>query len=103
MRAADLEKHLETEKAPWISLRLSSNRDTPKLLGFLLLLLTDADFEAFSFIVLERLVVVPSNGLQQVLIHIGVLRQNRHQRKTIVASGTERPEPFYIRDRHNRI
>src|SRR5579871_6494569 len=70
------------------------------LLGFLLLLLADADLEVQLLGFLERLVIVPRHGIVQICVHIGVLRQNRHNGEVLVAGRAERPEALHIRDCH---
>ena len=74
---------------------------TRKTTCLLLLLLTDADLEVQGLGVLERLVIVARHGVRQVLVHIGVLRQDGHQGEAIVAGRAEGPEPLHIRDCHN--
>ncbi len=68
---------------------------------FLLFLLTDTDFELHHFGILKRLVIVPRDRIRQVLVHLGILRQDGHQGEAIVAGRAEGPEPLYIRNCHN--
>jgi hypothetical protein len=51
---------------------------------------------------LKRLVIVTINGVLQVSIDVGIIRQNRHQGEIFVASGAKRPKTLYIRDGHTR-
>ena len=76
-------------------------RENAKLLCFLLFLLTDADLEVQHFSVLERLVIMPGDGIRQVLVDIGLLGKNGHQRKIIVAGRAIGPEPLHIWNSHN--
>jgi len=71
-----------------------------KLLRFLLLLLTDADLEVQNFGFLERLVIVACHGVRNILIDVGILGQDGHQREIIVAGRAEGPEPLHIRNCH---
>src|SRR5579884_3366696 len=71
------------------------------LLRLLLLLLTDADLEVGLLGILERLMIVPGHCIAQILVHVGILRQDCHQREILVARGTERPETLNIWDCHN--
>jgi hypothetical protein len=50
----------------------------PDLLGFLLFLLTDADFEHLVFSFLKSLMIVPGDGIFEVRVDVGVLRQDSH-------------------------
>src|ERR1019366_5659764 len=64
-------------------------------------LLTDADLGVQRLGVGERLVIVACHRVRQILLDIGALRQDGHQRVAIVAGWAEGPEPFHIRNCHN--
>ena len=70
------------------------------LLGFLLLLLADADLEVSLLRFLIRLVVVPGDSIAEVCVNVSGLREHRHQRETLVAGGAEGPETLYVGDCH---
>ena len=73
----------------------------PKLLRLLLLLLTDADLGVQRLGIGERLVIVACHRVRQVLVDIGALGQDGHQRVAIIAGWAVGPEPLHIRNCHN--
>ena len=73
------------------------------LLGFLLLLLTDADLEVELSGFLERFVIVPANRVRQVSIDVSFLRKHRHQREIVLAFRTEGPEALNVRNCHTLL
>ena len=74
-----------------------------RLFSFLLFLLTDTNLKLLLLGFLERLVVVPGNGVSQIGIDVGIAGQNRHQSISFVASRAKRPKALYIRDRHRSL
>jgi hypothetical protein len=74
-----------------------------QLLRFALLLLADADFEVQLFGFLESFVIVTRHGVAQILVHVGILGKDGHNREFFITGGTERPEPFDIGDCHDNF
>ena len=72
-----------------------------ELLCFLLLLLTDTNLEVLLLGFLVRLVIVTRDGIFQIRIYIGILRQDRHKREILVAGRAKWPKALYIRNGHN--
>jgi len=85
---------LETD--PWVCKTL--NFET--LLDLLLLLLTDADLEMLLLGFLVSLVIVTCDHIFQICVDIGVLRQNRHHREILIASGAKRAKALHVWDCH---
>src|SRR5439155_3415560 len=61
----------------------------------------DADLEVQLLGILERLVIVACHCVGEVLVDVGVLGQDGHQRETVIAGWAEGPEPLYVRNCHN--
>ena len=72
-----------------------------KLLLLDLFLLTDTNLGVQVLRILKTFMVVARNRVLQVIIHIGALRQDSHERVGVVAGWAEGPEPLYIRNCHN--
>jgi hypothetical protein len=62
--------------------------------------LADAHLEVQLFGFLERFVIVPRHGVGQILVDIGIFRQNRHYGEIFVAGRAEGSEAFNVRDCH---
>lgn len=73
------------------------------LLRLLLFLLTYADFEVLLFGFLIRLMIMPANGISQIRIDVGALRQHCHQREIVFAVRAKGPEPLHVRDCHTQL
>ena len=71
-----------------------------ELLSFLLFLLSDADLKLLLLRFLVRLVVMTGHGIFQVLVNIGVLRQDNHYSETLVAGRAKGPKAPDVRDCH---
>jgi len=78
-------------------------RGEKELFRLFLLLLTDANLEVLVFRFLVGFVVMPRHSIRQIGIHVGILRQNRHDREILVASRAKWPEPLDIRDCHTGL
>jgi len=74
-----------------------------KLLGFLLLLLADADLEVEDLGFLVGLVVMTSHSVSQVFVHIRILGEDCHQSEAFIARRTEGAKAFYVRNSHDFI
>ena len=72
-----------------------------KLLGFLLLLLTDANLKLLLFRFLIGFVVVASHRVFEVGVDVHTGRQDRHNREAFVTGRAEGPKALYVRDGHN--
>jgi hypothetical protein len=70
------------------------------LLGFLLLLLTDADLEHLLLCFLVGFVVVTSHSLIQILVDVGVFRKHRHHSEILVAGRAKWPKASHVRNCH---
>jgi len=73
------------------------------LLRSLLLLLTDADFEHLVFGFLESLMIVPGDGVFEVRVDIGILRQDGHESVIFATGRAKGPKALYIRDCHRPL
>ena len=81
-----------------LSAKLQSKKD--ELLRFFLLLLADADLEVLQLRFLKRLVIVARHDIGKIGVDVGVLRQDGHYRKAIVAGRAERAEALNVGDCH---
>jgi len=70
------------------------------LLGSLLLLLTDTDFEVRLLGFLESLVIVARHRILQVAIHISVRLQDHLQREIVIADRAKSPKALNVRNTH---
>ena len=77
------------------------DKKTEKLLGFLLLLLADADLEVENLGFLVGLVVVTSHGVSQVFVHIRVLGKDCHYSEIFIARRAEGTKALDVRNSHN--
>jgi hypothetical protein len=71
-----------------------------RLLGLLLFLLADADFEHLVFAFLKSLMIVARDSVLKVRIDVHVLGQDRHQSVIFVAGRAKGPKALDIRNCH---